>query len=121
MSAVHSSGNRTQVRSWTVTSSAASRAGGTTKLGPWTTSTPPVHHSIGGVSARFQASRNGRAAMGLVATATSGGTSARSPRRPCQVTPKATTSRSGWPARAARTSAVNVPMPVRGPSRAVAS
>ena len=48
-----------------MTTSPASRAGGTTKLVPCTTSISPVHHSIGGWSHRNHAHRKGRAAIGL--------------------------------------------------------
>ena len=46
----------------TVTSSAPRHDGGTTKFGPWTTSTPPVNASMGGRLPRSHAVRSGRAA-----------------------------------------------------------
>ena len=48
-------GISTTVRSWTVTTRAARRVGGTTKLVPWTTSWRPMNHSTGGQRPRAQA------------------------------------------------------------------
>ena len=54
---MHNSGNRTAVRSWTVTTVAAPPPGGTTKLGPWTTSTVPANWRALTWSERAQAAR----------------------------------------------------------------
>ena len=110
-----------QVRSCTVTTSAACRVGGTTKLGPWTTSTAPVHHSMAGWSDRRHAWRKGRAAIGRFTIEIPGGTDEARASRPRQVTPKATTSRSGRPGSRASTSWANTPTPVRAPISEVAS
>ena len=58
-----SAGKRTAVRSWTVTTRAARRVGGTTKFVPWTTSAGPTNHSMGGTERRAQIRCRGRAGM----------------------------------------------------------
>ena len=61
------------------TAAAARRVGGTTKLGPCTTSTGPVHHSTGGRSTRIHSRRSGRAAAGRAVAVTPGGHAVRQP------------------------------------------
>ena len=127
VSGVHSSGKRTGVRSCTLTS-ATPRVGGTTKFVPCTTSTRPVHHSIGARSDRFHTARSGRAGIGPRCRV------AACP-RPRNVTAKGTSStgRSSGSAVAAvavaialvrsasSSSATRWPMPLRRPSIGVTS
>ena len=117
---MHSSGNRMQVRSCTVTTSAPLRLGGTTKFGPCTTSKRPVQFSSDGWLLNRQAARRGRAAIGRLTTAIPGGTTDFSERAPRAEMAKAVTSISGGVNRA-RICSVQTPMPVRRPSSEVAS
>ena len=80
MGASHSSGNSDTVRSWTVTTRAARRVGGTTKFEPWTTSTR-ADEPLEGRNRRpcAQAAWSGRAGMGRWPRATPAGTRAAMP------------------------------------------
>ncbi len=100
---------------------AARRAGGTTKLVPWTTSRGPTNASTGGTSVWAQATRSGRAGMARCAVDTPAGTSASMPRRRRQLTAKARTESSGRRSRPLSAPAQKAPTPVGRPSNAVAS
>src|SRR3954469_7212371 len=81
----HISGNRTVVRSWTETTSAAWRVGGTTKLLPCTTSPRPVPHSAVGQFTADHIRTSGDAGIGSGSTSTPHGTAPASRPRPRHV------------------------------------
>ena len=100
---------------------AARRVGGTTKLVPWTRSTAPVNHSIGGHDDRAHTARTGRAGSGRSHGAHLGGHVGR---EPVPSPPGERRSRPGRRRPAGQVlgqPAVNTPTPVGWPSSGVRS
>ena len=95
-----------------VTTSAAPPPGGTTKLGPWTTSTRPTSWRALGRSVRTQADRAIRAGTGRAWMRVPAGAAAASPARPRHETANTDRSMSGRAASPSTSSRVNTPTPV---------
>ncbi len=116
VSGVHSSGWCTKVRSCTVATMAALRAGGTMKLGEWTTSTRPVIHSMGGRLPRRHNARvyRGDSTSQREAMGTDGPTAAATACDSRHATAYPVTSMSGRATNRSSTAAAKVPTPVGG-------